>query len=104
MSNAEGTDCARCGRSGAPSIAGPTFPGDTGQRIAAEICADCWEAWKKHQMALINHYGLNVRQAEARSFLTRSMEAFLFHGDDEAGTGVEDPIGPGGSPDTNPPD
>jgi Fe-S cluster biosynthesis and repair protein YggX len=27
---------------------------------------------------LINHYGLNLMDAQARSFLLRNMEAFLF--------------------------
>jgi Fe-S cluster biosynthesis and repair protein YggX len=27
---------------------------------------------------LINHYGLNVLEPEARQFLTRNLEAFLF--------------------------
>jgi Fe-S cluster biosynthesis and repair protein YggX len=27
---------------------------------------------------LINHYGLNVMDPQARQFLTRNMEAFLF--------------------------
>lgn len=93
----KGTDCTRCGRVGAPSVSGPTFPGPTGARIATEICADCWEDWKKHQMALINHYALNVRDAAPRAFLTESMEAFLFGGDDEAGTGANAP------PDAGPP-
>lgn len=87
MSEISGIDCVRCGRARVPPVTGPTFPGPTGERIAAEICADCWEDWKKHQMALINHYALNVREPAARTFLTQSMEAFLYGGDDEAGVG-----------------
>lgn len=29
-------------------------------------------------MMLINHYGLNLMDPQARSFLTRNMEAFFF--------------------------
>ena len=29
-------------------------------------------------MMLINHYGLNLMDPQARTFLTRQMEAFLF--------------------------
>jgi Fe-S cluster biosynthesis and repair protein YggX len=36
-------------------------------------------------MQLINHYALDVRTAEARTFLRRSVEAFLF----EQGAGDE---------------
>ena len=32
----------------------------------------------KQQTMLINHYGLNVMDPQARQFLTRNMEAFLF--------------------------
>jgi len=32
---------------------------------------------------LINHYGLNVMDPQARQFLTRNMQAFLFKSGDE---------------------
>ena len=86
MNEQSGFTCARCGRSEVARIQTRPFPSETGRRIESEICADCWEAWKKHQMALINHYALNVRSAEGRSFLTTAMEGFLFGGNDEAGT------------------
>lgn len=103
MSNSSGLNCARCGLSDASPIPAPPFPGETGQRIVSGICAECWEAWKKHQMALINHYALNLRDAEARSFLTAAMEGFLFGGNDEAGTGSEAPSEAGGLPDSERP-
>jgi Fe-S cluster biosynthesis and repair protein YggX len=34
---------------------------------------------------LINHYGLNVMDPQARSFLTKNMEAFLFKKGGEEG-------------------
>ena len=34
--------------------------------------------WLKQQTVLINHYGLNVMDPQARQYLTRNMEAFLF--------------------------
>jgi Fe-S cluster biosynthesis and repair protein YggX len=43
-----------------------------------EICKNCWAQWLKQQTMLINHYGLNVMDPQARTFLTRNMEAFLF--------------------------
>ena len=95
MNESGGFTCARCGRSGPVRLAAPPFPNEMGRRIESEICADCWEAWKKHQMALINHYALDVRSADARGFLTAAMDAFLFGGDDEAGTGAGAPPGPG---------
>jgi len=49
-----------------------------GQRIVAEICRECWGQWLKQQTMLINHYGLNVMDPQARAFLTRNLDAFLF--------------------------
>lgn len=49
-----------------------------GQRIIAEICKECWGLWLKQQTMLINHYGLNVMDPQARQFLTRNLDAFLF--------------------------
>jgi hypothetical protein len=42
------------------------------------ICTACWKEWLAYQQALINHYGLDVRDREARDFLTQNMEAYLF--------------------------
>jgi len=36
-------------------------------------------------MMLINHYGLNLMDPQARSFLTKNMEAFLFKTGGEEG-------------------
>ena len=49
-----------------------------GTRVVGEICRECWAQWLKQQTMLINHYGLNVMDPQARTFLTKNMEAFLF--------------------------
>ncbi len=69
--------CTRCGttREGFERV---PFPGAMGARIVAEICKECWGQWLKQQTMLINHYGLNVMEPQARTFLTRNMEAYLF--------------------------
>ncbi|HJR63027.1 MAG TPA: oxidative damage protection protein [Gemmatimonadaceae bacterium] len=69
--------CTRCGqtREGLERV---PFPGPIGARALAEICAECWGLWLKQQTMLINHYGLNLMDPQARAFLTRNMEAFLF--------------------------
>jgi Fe-S cluster biosynthesis and repair protein YggX len=69
--------CTRCGHTRAGFERAP-FPGPIGARAAAEICQECWGQWLKQQTMLINHYGLNVMDPQARAFLTRNMEAFLF--------------------------
>ena len=77
--------CVRCGQARAGFDRAP-FPGAIGQRIVAEICQDCWGQWVRQQTMLINHYGLNVMDPQARSFLTKNMQAFLF------GTGAAEDV------------
>lgn len=69
--------CSRCGqtRSG---FERPPFPGQIGARVVEGICQQCWSEWLKQQTMLINHYGLNVMDPQARAFLTNNMTAFLF--------------------------
>ncbi|HJU74475.1 MAG TPA: oxidative damage protection protein [Gemmatimonadaceae bacterium] len=69
--------CSRCGQTRA-GFERPPFPGTIGTRIVGEICQVCWADWVKQQTMLINHYGLNVMDPQARQFLTRNMQAFLF--------------------------
>ena len=77
--------CVRCGPTRAGFERAP-FPGQVGARIVAEICQECWQLWVKQQTMLINHYGLNVMDPQARSFLTKNMQAFLF------GTGAAEDV------------
>ena len=46
--------------------------------MVEEICTQCWADWLKQQTMLINHYGLNVMDPQARTFLTKNMTAFFF--------------------------
>ena len=77
-------DCVRCDRDDPPPLGAAPFPDERGERILREICGECWEEWKKRQMLLINHYGLNVRDPQAREFLYQNLDAFLFGGGDAA--------------------
>ena len=76
--------CSRCGQTRA-GFERPPFPGAIGARVQSEICQDCWSQWTRQQMMLINHYGLNLMDPQARSFLTKNMEAFLFKTGGEEG-------------------
>ena len=69
--------CARCGRD-APRLPAPPMPGPLGARVFEHVCATCWQDWLRQQTALINHYGLDLRDPQARQFLTQQTEAFLF--------------------------
>lgn len=77
-------ECVRCGKDDREPLARAPFPDDLGARLAAEICSECWEEWKRRQMLLINHYGLNVRDARAREFLLTNLRSFLFDEGEEA--------------------
>ena len=57
--------CARCGQQ-KEGFERPPFPGAMGARILDGTCQDCWELWKKQQTMLINHYGLDVMDPQAR--------------------------------------
>jgi Fe-S cluster biosynthesis and repair protein YggX len=69
--------CTRCGQD-RPGLTRAPFPGALGSRIVKEVCQDCWAQWLRQQTMLINHYGLNVMDPQARAFLTKNLEAFLF--------------------------
>jgi Fe-S cluster biosynthesis and repair protein YggX len=69
--------CARCGQTRA-GFTRPPFPGAIGAQIVEQICQQCWQDWLRQQTMLINHYGLNVMDPQARQFLTQNMKAFLF--------------------------
>ncbi|HVZ77022.1 MAG TPA: oxidative damage protection protein [Gemmatimonadaceae bacterium] len=69
--------CVHCGER-KPGFDRAPFPGPIGARIVAEVCQDCWAQWLRQQTMLINHYGLNVMDPQARTFLTKNMQAFLF--------------------------
>lgn len=69
--------CRRCAVK-RPRMISPPFPDELGQQIHREICQVCWGEWLQRQMQLINHYALDVRMPEARDFLRRNLQAFLF--------------------------
>lgn len=69
--------CARCKRKTAPLGYAP-IPTELGQRVGAEICADCYEEWKRKQQQLINHFGLDVSNPDTHTFLFDQMKIFFF--------------------------
>jgi Fe-S cluster biosynthesis and repair protein YggX len=69
--------CVKLGRE-LPGLARPPFPGELGQRIYEHISAAAWDMWKQQSVLLINHYGLVLADPEARKFLNKQMEEFLF--------------------------
>lgn len=63
------------------------YPGDLGKRVYEQISREAWQQWLNHQTMLINEHRLNLMDAQARRFLEREMEKFLFEG------GAEKPAG-----------
>jgi Fe-S cluster biosynthesis and repair protein YggX len=69
--------CQKLGRE-LPGLERPPVPGELGQRIFDHISARAWDMWQDHSRLLINHYGLNLADPDARALLREQMEEFLF--------------------------
>ncbi len=69
--------CARCGQTRDAMPFRP-FQNELGLRVYEQICGVCWADWLKTQQQLINHYSLQVREPQAKEFLFKQMEQFLF--------------------------
>ena len=54
------------------------FQNELGLKVFEQICNNCWGEWLKLQQQLINHYGLQVREPQAKEFLYTQLEGFLF--------------------------
>ena len=76
--------CRRC-KEDKPALTRAPFRNELGAQILASICQDCWKDWLEHQTLLINHYGLDVRDAKAREFLYEQVRNVLL----EEGEGKE---------------
>jgi Fe-S cluster biosynthesis and repair protein YggX len=70
-------NCVKLGRE-LPGLPRPPFPGELGQRIYDNVSAQAWQLWGSQQTLLINHYGLNLVDPQARAFLMEQMEEFFF--------------------------
>ncbi|MCC6451685.1 MAG: oxidative damage protection protein [Acidobacteria bacterium] len=70
--------CTKCGQKGEPLGYAP-FPNEDGERVAKEICQNCWKEWQKKQMQLINHFGLDVSNPDAQQMLFDNMKIFFFN-------------------------
>lgn len=77
LSRMSDVSCVRCGQT-RERMAAPPFRNALGDRIYDAICRTCWTEWLQHQTAVINHYGLDLRDPRAREFLTSQTETFLF--------------------------
>ena len=78
--------CVKLGRQ-AEGLDFAPLPGEVGQRIYERVSKKAWQEWLVHQTMLINENRLNIRDPEARRFLSAEMEKHLF------GEGSEKPAG-----------
>lgn len=85
--------CRHCSQEG-PRLERAPFRTDLGRRIHEQICQACWAEWLQHQTRLINHYGLDLRDARARAFLYAQIESALLRdeGADQVDTSQEGKI------------
>ncbi len=61
-----------------PGLDKPPFPGKLGERIYEHISKQAYDMWPAQQVLIINHYGLNMGDPEARKILREQMEDFFF--------------------------
>jgi Fe-S cluster biosynthesis and repair protein YggX len=90
-----------------PGLEKPPFPGALGQRIYENVSQQAWDMWPEQSTLIINHYGLNMADPEARKILREQMEEFFFGQDakmpegwvpEEAGVGAGQSSKGGGAP------
>ncbi len=70
-------NCVKLGRE-AEGLDRPTYPGELGKRIYANVSKEAWQLWLRHQTMLINEYRLTPIEPQARKFLEERMEEFFF--------------------------
>lgn len=75
----------------AEGLDSPPYPGELGQRIYANISKQAWQMWVNHQTMLINEYRLSLLEKQARQFLEKEMEKFLFSEGSEKPPGYIEP-------------
>jgi Fe-S cluster biosynthesis and repair protein YggX len=65
-----------------PGLEKPPFPGELGKRIYEHVSQQAYNMWPAQQVLIINHYGLNMADPEARKILREQMEEFFFGGEE----------------------
>lgn len=90
--------CVKLGRE-LPGLEKPPFPGPLGQRIYEHISQQAYDMWPAQSTLIINHYGLNMADPEARKILREQMEDFFFGEEAKMPEGwVPEEVGSGAGP------
>ena len=71
--------CTRCGQE-KEALAEAPYPGELGEKVLKQTCADCWQAWVGQQLMLMNEYRLDPMNDEHSKFLDEEMRKFLVLG------------------------
>lgn len=69
--------CVKLGRF-LPGLPAAPVAGELGKRIYENVSAEAYAMWPTQATLLINHYGLNMADPEARKLLRQEMEEFFF--------------------------
>ena len=95
--SANNVQCARLGKE-LPGLERAPVPGALGQQILERVSAEAWQLWQAEEVLTINHYGLNLVNAEHLEFLFARMKAYLLEG----APGVDTSKPPEDGPNTKP--
>lgn len=68
--------CLRCGNEGAQPDFVP-YSGPLKEAIITQVCGDCWEAWKKMSVMVVNEFKLTPFLPEHREILEQHLRDFL---------------------------
>ena len=73
-----------------PALETPPMPGPKGLELMETISAEAWEAWKTHQVTLINEKRLDSSNPEDRQWLFDQMEKFFNNEEVEQAAGFKE--------------
>jgi len=69
-------NCSRCKEQKVAMEEAP-LPGELGEKLLAQTCENCWQAWVSQQLMLMNEYHLDPLNDEHNQFLDKEMVKFL---------------------------
>lgn len=69
----------------------PPLPGPAGEEIFNTVSRRAWLEWQNLQTMLINEKSLNLREPQARKYLTEQRERFFANEDTDHATGYVPP-------------
>ena len=60
-----------------PAMTIPPMPGKKGRELMETVSLEAWEAWKSHQVTLINEKRLDSSKPEDRKWIADQMDKFF---------------------------